>query len=903
MCLPPLNCLPLCVLGLLLAAVCCAAPAQKAAAGPKPLCYVAPDGNDAWSGTLAKANAAKTDGPVATFAAAQRKVRQALAKSPQQPLTVLFAGGTYKLTEPIGFNPADSGTAQAPVIYAAVPGQKPTFSGGTAISGWKRGEGNLWVCDIPQVKSGEWYFHQLFINGQRRTRARTPNDGYLYMAGTLLPLSGDRAKLPVETKMGFRFKPGEIQQWDELEDANVIAYHAWTSSRHWIKEVNTQDNSVHFTNASGWPIGYWDKQGRYFVENVKSALDAPGEWYLSRKEGRLYYWPLPGENMTKAATTAPRLQHLVEFRGDPGLGLTVENITLRDLSFQHAEWLHDRTQVADGQANVHTTAAVVASGLRNSTFENCEIAHIGEYAVILGDGCKNNKLVHCEIHDLGAGGVRLGTTDLPKDVAKQADHNTVDNCFIHDGGHVFEAGIGVWIGRSSYNTVSHNDISDLKYSGCSVGWSWGYAPSTANNNIFEYNHIHHIGQGVLSDMGGIYSLGISPGTVERFNLIHDVYSYSYGGWALYTDEGSSDMVLENNVVYNTKSGGFHQHYGQRNIIRNNIFGRAIEADIISQRTDIGNDLTFERNIVTVDNGTPLGGNLTPDRFTLRNNCYWDSKGNELDFYGQTFAEWQAKGKDEGSIVANPWKAPDVLDRSPEGAAARIGFKPFDMSTVGLYGEKGWISKPKGIVHAEVKLPPPPGPMLVTDDFETTLVGDQPMIGSASEEGDASIRVSDETAASGKRSLKFTDAPGLAHEWQPHMVYKPNLKTDVIHFSFSARREAGAIIWHEWRDSASPYRVGPSLRVNANGDLVVGEKTLLQVPLSQWVKFDITCGLGKQGNGAWSLTVTLPGAQPQTFADLPNGMKEFKTLNWLGFISLATEKTVFYIDDLKMEQGK
>lgn len=899
MCLPPLTCLPLCLLGLLLAAACCAAPGEKPAAGPKPLCYVAPDGNDAWSGKLPKANAAKTDGPLATFAAAQRKVRQALAAS-QQPVTVLFAGGTYQLAEPIGFNPADSGTAQAPVTYAAMPGQKPVFSGGSPIGGWKKGEGSLWICDIPEVKAGSWYFHQLFINGQRRTRARTPNDDYLHMAGTLVPLSGDRSKDGPETKLGFRFKPGDIQQWDELEDANVIVYHAWTSSRHWIKEVNTQDNTVHFKAPSGWPIGTWDKQGRYFVENFKQALDSPGEWYLSRQEGRLYYWPLPGEDMTRAKAVAPRLQHLVEFRGDPALGLTVENITLRDLSFEYAEWLHDPNQVCDGQADIHTTAAVVASGLRNSTFENCELAHLGEYAVILGDGCKNNKLVHCEIHDLGAGGVRFGTTDLPKDEARQADHNVVDNCFIHDGGHVFEAGIGVWIGRSSYNTVSHNEICDLKYSGCSVGWSWGYAPTTAHHNTFEYNHIHHIGQGVLSDMGGIYSLGISPGTVERFNRIHDIYSYSYGGWALYTDEGSSDMLLENNVVYNTKTGGFHQHYGQRNVIRNNVFGRSMEGDIISQRIDLPNDLTFEHNVVSVDNGTPLGGNLTPDRFTLRSNLYWDTKGNELDFYGQTFAEWQAKGKDEGSIVANPWKGQDELDFSPNGPLAKIGFKPFDMSTCGLYGELAWVDKPKSLVHPEPKFPPPPGPALVNDDFEATAVGEQPATGSPSEEGAATIRVSDETAASGKHSLKFTDASGLKYEWQPHMVYNPRLKSGTVHFSFSARREAGAIIWHEWRDAASPYRVGPSLRVNADGDLVVGGKTLLQVPLSQWVKFDITCGLGKQSTGAWSLTVTLPGAQTQTFEGLAYGSSGFKTLEWLGFISLANEKTVFYVDDLKMD---
>ncbi|MHB8996864.1 MAG: right-handed parallel beta-helix repeat-containing protein [Armatimonadota bacterium] len=891
---------PLCIIGILLASLCYSAPPQKPTPAARPLVYVAPGGNDNWSGKLSAPNAAKTDGPVASLTAAQAKVRQALASGATAPITVQIKGGTYQLSKPLIFTGADSGTARAPVTYAAAPGEKPVFSGGQPLTGWRKGEGNLWVCDIPEVKAGNWYFNQLFINDKRATRARTPNnDEYLHMAGTLIPLSGDRAKLPPETRLGFRFKPGEIKQWDELSDVNVVAYHAWTSSRHWVKEVNTENNTVHFTNASGWPIGYWDRQARYFVENFKEALDTPGEWYLSRAEGRLYYWPLPGENMARAQAIAPRVQHLLELKGDAALGMNVEHLTFRGLSFQHSEWVNAPDKVADGQASVHLSAAIVADGARDCVFDSCEILHVGEYGMILGDGCKRNKITRCELRDLGGGGIRLGTTALPPDPERQASHNTVDNCLIYDGGYVWEAGIGVWIGRSSFNTVSHNDISELKYSGCSVGWSWGYAPTTANNNIFEYNHIHHIGRGVLSDMGGIYSLGVSPGTVERFNHIHDIYSYSYGGWALYTDEGSSDILLENNFCYNTKSGGFHQHYGQRNLIRNNIFGRAMEANIISSRTDIGNDLTFEHNIVSVDNGTPLGGNLTPDRFTLRNNLYWDTAGNELCFYGETFEQWQAKGKDEGSIIANPWLSEGKLNTSPGGPLPKIGFKPFDISTAGLYGDKAWVNKPTTLTHREAKFPPPPGPKLVNDDFELTPVGEMPE-GRANEEGDATIRATDETAATGKHSLKFTDAPNLAHNWQPHLVYNPNLKDGLIRFAFSARLEEGAILWQEWRDNTNPYKVGPSLRIDAKGDLTAGGQTLMHLDRSQWVRFEITCGVGKRSTGTWDLTVTAPNAQPQSFKTLPFGHKAFRTLNWLGFVSEATEKTVFYLDDLKMQ---
>ena len=881
------------------------AAAWGAAYAPEADFFVATNGNDAWSGRLRAPNADGTDGPFATIVRARDAVRQSrTAAKADKPCTVLIRGGTYRLAQPIVFGPEDSGTADGVVTYAAYPGEKPVFSGGRVITGWKRNAGAVWTAPIPAKLAGEWYFKQLFVNGQRRTRARTPNDGYLRTDGSLPGLKSPRDRKDPATKMGFRFKAGDLKRWDRLEDVNLLVYHSWTASLNWIQSLDEPNRIVRFTAPANWPTGYWERNQRYYVENALELLDAPGEWYLIRDTGVLCYWPLPGEDMSTAEVVAPAVRKLVRFDGDPKAGRLVKHIRLRGLTFEHADWVVENRGRADGQAAAWLEAAVFARGAHHCELLDCGVRHVGEYGVYFEQGCKDNRIVKCHVHDLGAGGVRIGYMSGDKDADLVSLRNVVDNCFIHDGGHIFRAGVGVWIGRSSHNTITQNEICDFDYTGVSVGWSWGYAPSSAHHNIIEYNNVHHIGRGVLSDMGGIYSLGDSPGTRVCYNIFHDVYSYAYGGWGLYTDEGSTGLLMANNVVYNTKTGGFHQHYGKENIVRNNVLAFSLQSQIQRSREEKHISFTFERNIVYFNNGNLLGSRWKNGNWRMDHNVYWDTSDPEVEFTGMTLAEWQAKGFDKHSVIADPrFVDAEKSDfrLKPDSPAIKLGFKPIETSWIGLYGDLDWRSLPGKIVRKPIELPPPPKPITIDDGFEDTPVGAVAAGTATQEENDrATIRVTEEKAAKGKRSLKFIDLPGMKHGFNPHMYYLPNRKKGMITVGFDLHLEPKATLYHEWRDRHSPYRVGPTLSIMPDGKLLASKKPVMSVPAGKWVRIEITCGLGKQSTGTYDLAVTVPGQETKRFAKLPNGHPRFRTLNWCGFVAHHQTNCVFYLDNVSIK---
>ena len=661
--------------------------------------FVSPQGNDVWDGTAAKPRG--PNGPKASLTAALQSVRQwREAAGSNAPATIWLHGGTYFLTSPVEITPADS-----KLTIAAIPGEKPVLSGGRIIGGWEPTVLNghsVWVADVPEIRSNHWFFRELWVNDRLATRARKPKTGCYSIESVPGTTNGSPWD---QGQTRFIWKTGDLPPWAHPQDAEVVETHVWVESHLPVYGVDTNSRVLTFGKRSIFKMEAGDL---WWIEGAPEFLDQPGEWACDRDAGKVYYYPRAGETISETTVIAPALTSILNLDGRPDNQESINHLTLRGLTFSHAHWLFPQDSLPPrspsansdieaggfGQAAIGVTGAVRGQGLISSRIENCRFIHLGGYGLELARDCRSNLVTHCEFADLGGGGIKLGETTIAKESYNQTALNEISDCIIHDGGRVFASAIGIWIGQSASNHVAHNLIHDFYYTGISIGWTWGYGTALAGGNIVEYNQVHHIGRltdgagPILSDMGGIYTLGKQPGTRITNNLWHDIAGLRYGGWGIYFDEGSSGILAESNIVYGTTHGGFHQHYGETNLVKNNVFAYGRDQQLQRTRDENHISFYFTNNIVLFETEPILGNNWNGEHFVMDGNIYWQTGPKatpaKLTFAGKTFSTWQ-EHHDQHSLIADPLinnfsnGAVRLPDDSP---AIELGIQPFDLKNAG-----------------------------------------------------------------------------------------------------------------------------------------------------------------------------------------------------------------------------
>lgn len=701
--------------------------------------HVSPQGDDRWSGRRATPNADRTDGPLATLAGARDLIRGLREPGRKEfnvarqvamldgPVTVWVHDGVYPVDAPLHFGPEDA----APVTYRAAKGAKPVLDGGLRLTEWVSTTINgvtAWTLDLE--RAGAWPLpdrRQLFVNGRRATRARLPKVGFHKIENPLLGPEGPGWGKP--GGKSFIARPGDFRSWSNVADTDVVAFHYWVDERLPVTGFDPETRTVSCGATPRAPLTLAWNRGDcpYFVENVVEGLTQPGDWAFDSHARRLWYVPRRGEMLETSEIVMPRAVQLLQVVGDAGKGTPVTWLRFVGLTFRYCasvipgepeerpgvlgmqrdarlgkqgEWLASGPQGAIDQAG-----ALYFRGAVGCAVEDCVVEHVGGYAIQLDDGCREFRLCGNTLRDMGAGGIVASGSDAAGARTDRVRLLRIADNHIHHGGEITHSGIGILVRHASECVVIHNHVHDFYYTAISIGWLWGYKESVARDHVIAFNHLHDLGKGWLSDMGGIYTLGPQPGTVIRNNLIHDISSTAYGGWAIYPDEGTSNVVIEDNVAYRTDCSVFHQHYGRENTVRNNIFAFGGEGIVAISKREPHRSATFTGNIFLSDRGFIYCGGYAykpgdPDVLASDLNVVWDTQvGKPLaggsrnstetavdtKKGGLAWKDWVALGYDRHSVVADPLfvdAANGDFRLRPESPALKLGFRPIDISHVG-----------------------------------------------------------------------------------------------------------------------------------------------------------------------------------------------------------------------------
>jgi hypothetical protein len=552
--------------------------------------WVAPDGSDAAPGTKEQ--------PLATPARALRAARELRRlDSPvvADGIRIILRGGEYALTEPLLLRPEDSGTATSPTRLEAAPGEAPVLSGGVAVTGWSKpgaepanlppaARGQVWTAPLPRFNGRVVEFRQMWIDGRKAVRARSPGEGAMERL-----VAWDRAKreawIPAAVALPARLDGVELvllQMWEiavlRVKSHEVLGDRARVT-------FHEPESRIEFEHPWPQPV-FSEKHGNspFYLANALEFLDTPGEWFADTAAGVLYYWPRAGEDMAKVRAVVPALETLVEVAGTPDRPVT--HVGFEGIGFAHTTWLRPSThghvplqagfylrdayglrpkgtpdwRGLDNQAWLgRPPAMVTATAAQHLQFRRCRFEHAAANGLDLAVAA-DSTVEGCVFRDIGINGLMAGAfaeggfeAHLPWNPADERlitarlrlANNYLTDCANEDWG-----GVALIAGFVRDTLIEHNEITDTSYTGISLGWGWTRTPNAMRRNTVRANLIHRVATR-MSDTAGIYTLSAQPGTVVSENVVHSItmspWVHDSDHWFyLYADEGTAFTTWRDN---------------------------------------------------------------------------------------------------------------------------------------------------------------------------------------------------------------------------------------------------------------------------------------------------------------------------------------------------------------------
>ena len=503
-------------------------------------------------------------------------------------------GGTYAFHEPVFIRPEDSGTKESPTIIRSVGDEKVILSGGISINGWKK-QGKVWVADVPAFNGRPLDFRQLWVNGKKAVRARDVEDFEKMNRICSVDEKNEILYVPAVSIRRLIDNKGNLK----AKYAEMVLHQMWCVANLRIRSVEVQGDSaaIRFHQPESriqfehpWPRPMVTTDGHnsaFYLTNARELQDVPGEWYHDIDARKVYYYPREGEKMQEAEVIVPAVETLVRVEGT--LDRPVCHIRFEKITFSYTTWMRPSEKghvplqagmyLTDGyridpkmQRNYlnhpldnqgwlgRPAAAVRVVAARQIDFERCRFEHLGSTGLDYEEAVQGGVVRGCLFRDIAGNGLLVGSfspaaheTHLPYDPADRREVCTqqqINNCYFTEIGNEDWGCLAIAAGYVRDVNIEHNEISEVPYSGISLGWGWTQTVNCMRNNRVHANLIHHYAKHMY-DVAGIYTLGSQPKSYVTENCVHSIYKPGYvhdpNHWFyLYTDEGSSFITVRDN---------------------------------------------------------------------------------------------------------------------------------------------------------------------------------------------------------------------------------------------------------------------------------------------------------------------------------------------------------------------